>query len=198
MFNKLIDRLGTTLYVQIWEKRIRVTDIRSGSIFDEAPLVAVEKKNGRSTVAAVGSRAYSVSGKNIEIVDPFSHPRSLISDFAAAEKLLQHIFRKLVGDTLLAPSPIVVIQPMEKTQGGLTEIEVRAFRELALGAGAREALVYQGEELTRHTFDYQKVKVKSQGGDEGEVAGGGQAVQWFLVLLWILLIVAMAVFGDRA
>ncbi|MFC6979362.1 rod shape-determining protein [Microbulbifer taiwanensis] len=164
MLNKITDRLGNTLYVQIWEKRIRVTDIDSGKIFDESPLVALEPGKGRRiSVAAVGNRAASVSGKSIEVVNPFSHPRSLIRDFAAAEKLLQHIFRKLCGDTLFTPSPIVVLQPMEKTQGGLTAIEMRAFRELVLGAGAREALVYQGEALTRHTFDYQKIKAKSAG-----------------------------------
>ncbi|WP_323844508.1 rod shape-determining protein [Microbulbifer magnicolonia] len=197
MLNKLVDSLGTKLYVQIWEKRIRVTNIDSGKIFDESPLVALEQKKNRSIVAAVGNRAASVSGKSVEVINPFSHPRTLIRDFTAGEKLLQQIFRKLSGDTLLTPSPIVVLQAMEKLQGGLTEIELRAFREMALGAGAREALVYQGEELTRHTFDYEKVKAKSGPAAAASANAGGQAVQWFLVLLWIILIVLMAVFGGE-
>ncbi|SDZ83626.1 rod shape-determining protein [Microbulbifer marinus] len=196
MLNKLVDQLGATLYVQIWEKRIRVTNIDSGKIFDESPLVAVEARNGRRIVAAVGNRAASVSGQDVEVINPFSHPRSLLRDFSAGEKLLQHIFRKLTDQTLFTPSPIVVLQPMEKTQGGLTEVEVRAFRELALGAGAREVEVYQGEELTRHTFDYAKVKAKGQPQKNGAKNGGGQAVQWFLILLWIVLITLMAVFGG--
>ncbi|SHE68585.1 rod shape-determining protein MreB [Microbulbifer donghaiensis] len=196
MLNKLVGQLGTTLYVQIWEKRIRVTNIENGKIFDESPLVAIEQRNRRRIVVAVGNRASSVAGKNIEVINPFSHPRSLLRDFTAGEKLLQHIFKKLTDQTLFTPSPIVVLQPMEKTQGGLTDVEVRAFKELALGAGAREVQVYQGEELTRHTFDYAKVKAKIQPQQKASKNSGNQAVQWYLILLWVVLIALMAVFGG--
>ncbi|MGL6159821.1 rod shape-determining protein [Microbulbifer sp.] len=197
--NLLNKKPGTILYVQIWEKRIRVTDIGSGRIYDQVPQLALEQKKGRRTVAAVGSRASSASGKNIEMVNPFSHPRSLIRDFVAGEQLLQHIFKELSGDTLIPASPTVVLQPMEKTEGGLTDIEIRAFQEMALGAGAREAVVYQGEELTRHTFDYRKVKEKSVSGKRVAAAGekSGQFIQWFFLLLWLVLIAAMALFGGR-
>lgn len=33
---------------------------------------------------------------------------------------------------------------MEKAEGGLTMIEIRAFREMGLGAGARDVAIYQG------------------------------------------------------
>ena len=58
----------------------------------------------------------------------------------------------------LRPSPTVIIHPMEKLEGGLTMIEDRAFRELALSAGAREAVLYLGEPLPTHDFDLEKVK----------------------------------------
>ncbi|WP_250460939.1 rod shape-determining protein [Microbulbifer litoralis] len=197
MIRKAFDNRGTTLYVQIWEKRIRVTDIGSGKIFDESPLLAVQKKGRgekgrREVVVAAGNRASSLPAADTRVINPFSHPRSLLADFAAGEKLLQYIFRKLLGDKLLGPSPLVVLQPMEKTQGGLTDVEVRAFRELALGAGARESLVYQGPELTRHTFDLQRVR-KHSGAEAPQKTGS--LAQWLLLLTWILLIVAMAVFG---
>lgn len=194
MIGKAFNKSGTALYVQIWEKRIRATDIDSGKIFDESPLLALEKKGRREVVVAAGNRASSVSGGNVRVINPFSHPRLLLRNFVAAEKLLQHIFRELLGDKLLGPSPVVVLHPMQKTQGGLTEIEIRAFRELGLGAGARESLVYQGEELTRHTFDLQKVRAQSEPG--GAAAKGGSLAQWVLLVIWVLLIVAMAVFGQ--
>lgn len=49
--------------------------------------------------------------------------------------------------TLLAIRPVVVIHPMEKIEGGLTEIERRAFQELATAAGARETVVHEGTEI---------------------------------------------------
>jgi len=46
------------------------------------------------------------------------------------------------------PSPITVIHPMEKVEGGLTSIEQRALRELASGAGAHKVFIWVGCELT--------------------------------------------------
>ena len=37
---------------------------------------------------------------------------------------------------------------MEMTEGGLSQVEDRVFRELAAGAGAKEVLVWVGDELS--------------------------------------------------
>jgi hypothetical protein len=42
----------------------------------------------------------------------------------------------------------MLILPMEKTEGGLSQVEERVLQELALGAGARRALVWVGQELS--------------------------------------------------
>ena len=51
---------------------------------------------------------------------------------------------------------------MEKTEGGLTMIEKRAFRELAFGAGAREVVLYQGKQLPPYDFDYDSIKATDE------------------------------------
>jgi len=48
-------------------------------------------------------------------------------------------------------------------EGGLTTIELRALRELALGAGARDAVVYQGEPLRLEKLDYNALRSGSTG-----------------------------------
>ncbi|WP_126452091.1 rod shape-determining protein [Sulfuriflexus mobilis] len=159
MIKRFINSFGTTMYVQIWEKRIKVTNIETGKIYDEAPLVAIETVNkDKKAVNAVGNKAALLMGKNIEVINPFSHPRVLFSDFHVAEKLLQHIFKLLTGGKIFILAPAVVIHPMEKTEGGLTLIEERAFRELALGAGARDVVIYQGSPLPIHGFNYEAIK----------------------------------------
>jgi hypothetical protein len=55
---------------------------------------------------------------------------------------------KVIGKGLFAGSPGVVIQPLEMTEGGLSEIEERVFRELAIGAGAAKVIVWLGHELS--------------------------------------------------
>lgn len=42
----------------------------------------------------------------------------------------------------------MVIQPMEKTNGGLSEVEERILRELAISAGARKVVIWVGNKLT--------------------------------------------------
>ena len=149
MLTKLFNLFSSTLYVQIWSDRIKVTDIKTGKIFDEAPLVAIDRADEKKpTIIAIGNSAKSLHQQTTSVVNPFKHPRSLLSDFTVAEKLLQHVFLELVGAYTLKPRPKVIIQPMEMLDGGLTMIECRAFRELAYGAGAIEVHPYVGRELS--------------------------------------------------
>jgi len=152
MIRDIINKFGTTLYVQIWENRIKVSDVMTSKVFDEKPLVELgASKKNVTPVVAFGNEA------GINAINPFSHPRVLFSDFNVGEKLLQLIFNKILGGHFFSPSPAVVIHPMEKTEGGLTLIEIRAFRELGLGAGARDVVVYQGKPLHLETINFKKL-----------------------------------------
>ncbi|MES9826333.1 MAG: rod shape-determining protein [Candidatus Thiodiazotropha endolucinida] len=161
MLRQLLSKLGTTIYAQIWENRLKLTDIQSRKSFDEKPLVAI-KKIGKSKpiVVAVGNAASLTVGNDIEVINPFSHPRVLFSDFTVGEKLFQYALKELLGKNLLSPTPVIIVHPMEKTEGGLTMIEVRALRELAFGAGARDSIVYVGKVLSPHEIDFDSIKEK--------------------------------------
>ena len=159
MLRQILNKFGTTIYLQIWGNRLKLTDTRTGLIFDEKPLVAIKSDSkGHLSILAVGNSATDAIGDNIEITNPFSHPRVLLSDFKVGERLLQYAFKEILSNTILPPSPRLVVHPMEKTEGGLTMIEVRAFRELALGAGARDAIIYQGRELSAQEIDFESLK----------------------------------------
>ena len=82
------------------------------------------------------------------IVNPFGHPRSIVSDFTVGEQLLKLVFRQILGKSWLAGAPNVVMHPLEEPAGGLTQVEYRALYEMALGAGAGWATVWQGRSLT--------------------------------------------------
>ena len=159
MLRQILNKFGTTVYLQIWENRLKLSNTRTGVVFDEKPLVAIESgSKGRLSILAVGSSAAAAIGANIEIIKPFSHPRVLLADFKVGEKLLQYALREILGNNTLTPTPRLVVHPMEKTEGGLTMIEVRAFKELALGAGATDAVVYQGRVLSTQEIDFESLK----------------------------------------
>lgn len=139
MLTRILSHFASVLYVQIWENRLKVTDISTGEVFDDAPYVIIKiSDKGEKIISGIGSIANQHLASNEISVNPFSHPRVLFSDFYVGEKLLQYAFTKLSNIKSLRPRPKVIIHPMEKTEGGLTMIEKRVFRELAVGAGAIE------------------------------------------------------------
>ena len=152
MIRNFINKFSTTLYVQIWENRIKVTNTKTASIFDEKPLIDYQtKSNGKIQVLAFGNNAKPNS------INPFSHPRVIFANFYAGEKLLQEIIKKLLSSSIFTPSPNIVIHPMEKTEGGLTMIEIRAFREMAHGAGAADSVIYEGNELQPQLINFSEM-----------------------------------------
>lgn len=97
---------------------------------------------------STAARAAAAQG-GAQVFNPFAHPRSLVSDFTLAQQVLKTFVRRVVGGGFrFLPSPLVVMHPLGEHAGGLTQVEVRALRELALGLGAREAQVWQGPALT--------------------------------------------------
>lgn len=162
MLKELITKyFDNTLYIQIWSEMLKVKDVTSGAEFYQPPYVALQKNSkGKLIVKATGLEAKNLSGTpNVEVTNPFSHPRLLIADFQKAEKILMHAVREVCARKFLPPSPRVVIQPMEKLEGGLTDIELRVFRELCIGAGAREVVVYVGSPLViTQSFNYDEIK----------------------------------------
>jgi rod shape-determining protein MreB and related proteins len=43
--------------------------------------------------------------------------------------------------------PRIVIHPLEMVEGGLSEVEERIFREVAISAGASKVIVWVGKDL---------------------------------------------------
>ncbi|MDZ7924292.1 MAG: rod shape-determining protein [Marinagarivorans sp.] len=159
LFSRLFDNI---VYIQIWGNRLKVVDVKSGNEFDQPPFIALEKnKKGQFVVKAVGAEAKAlINNPQYEVTNPFAHPRQLIANFGYAEKILLHALQQVFKGNIFAPSPRAVIHPMQKTEGGLTEIEIRAFRELGLGAGAREVVIYLGPAQNKHDFNYAEIKAR--------------------------------------
>jgi len=149
MLSHIFKYFSDVVYAQIWSNRIRVRNITNGLIFDDEPLIALGKnKKGQDIIVGIG-REVRKTDNSISIMNPFLHPRVLISDFEKAEKIMQHAIREVHKNyKYFRYYPSVVVHPMEKLEGGLTDIEDRAIRELMFGAGAYKIALYQGKELS--------------------------------------------------
>lgn len=146
--NFLNSFFGFTLYIQISPECITVRNPKSGEQSSDLPELAISR-NSKVAIVGVGAEARSKAAQaNVEVVNPFAHPRSLVSDFTAAEALLKTLIAKMLRHRLFSMPPLVVLHPLGDPEGGFTQIEIRAFQEMALGAGARSVRVWQGRPLT--------------------------------------------------
>ena len=114
-----------------------------GIVLDEPSVVAIRQEggpNGKKTILAVGKDAKQMLGRvpgNIEAIRPMKD--GVIADFTITEQMLKQ-FIKMVHETkLLKPSPrIIICVPC-----GSTQVERRAIRESALGAGASQVYLIE-------------------------------------------------------
>lgn len=147
------------VYVRFDRDSITLRDSGSGNQLEEVPVLAVSRSKPKRILGVGRSAEISAAEtrEQYELFNGFDHPRVLLDDFLAAEKVLEHLFRKLLSARIFRPSPVVVMHPLGNIEGGMTQIEIRAIRELAAGAGAREVFVWSGrplhdEELRSGTF----------------------------------------------
>jgi rod shape-determining protein MreB len=107
-----------------------------GIVLNEPSVVSVENepKRGGKIVVAVGTEAKKMLGRtpgHITTVRPMRD--GVIADFTYTEKMLQYFIGKVHDKRFLRPSPrVLVCVPF-----GSTQVERRAIRESAEGAGAR-------------------------------------------------------------
>jgi hypothetical protein len=73
--------------------------------------------------------------------EPFTTTRLLIGKFFVAEECLKNAVKEFGAIGFFKRAPKITLQPHEYLEGGLSEVEDRILREIALGAGAREAHV---------------------------------------------------------
>jgi rod shape-determining protein MreB len=79
---------------------------------------------------------------------PFTTARLLVGQFLPAETLLKRALAEMSKGKLFALSPQVLIQPLDMVEGGLSEVEERVLKEVAMGAGASRVVVWVGRELS--------------------------------------------------
>ena len=114
-----------------------------GIVLDEPSVVAIRQEGGPSgklTIAAVGTEAKQMLGRvpgNIEAIRPMKD--GVIADFTVTEQMLKQFIKMVHESRLFSPNPrIIICVPC-----GSTQVERRAIRESALGAGASQVFLIE-------------------------------------------------------
>lgn len=137
--------IQNTIYVRIKPDLMSVLHIQSENEYNDIPIIAIESKGGKNSITAIGLETSKLSGNtNIHVTNGFKHPRTLLADFAKAERTLKYFVAKVRPISFFIPAPVLIIHPQEVLEGGLTQLEIRAFRELGAMLGARHVYVWEG------------------------------------------------------
>lgn len=140
MFKRLRGLFSSDLSIDLGTANTLIYVRGRGIVLDEPSVVAIRQSGNMRSVAAVGTDAKRMLGRtpgNITAIRPMKD--GVIADFTVTEQMLQHFIRKVHQSTFLTPSPrVLVCVPCMSTQ-----VERRAIRESAEGAGAREVFLIE-------------------------------------------------------
>lgn len=140
MFKRLRGMFSTDLSIDLGTANTLIYIKDRGIVLNEPSVVAIRQQNGQKSVAAVGMDAKRMLGRtpgNITAIRPLKD--GVIADFHVTEKMLQHFIHKVHENSFITPSPrVLVCVPCKSTQ-----VERKAIKESALGAGAREVYLIE-------------------------------------------------------
>lgn len=143
MFGFLTQYFSTDLAIDLGTANTLIFVRGKGIVLDEPSVVAIRtdpNAGGKKTIQAVGLEAKQMLGRtpgSMNAIRPMKD--GVIADFTVTEQMLKYFIKKVHDSKLLQPSPrIIICVPY-----GSTQVERRAIRESALGAGARQVFLIE-------------------------------------------------------
>ncbi|MEM1244449.1 MAG: rod shape-determining protein [Pseudomonadota bacterium] len=193
MFKMLRGLFSTDVSIDLGTANTLIYVRDEGIVLNEPSVVAIrfEPNNGQKTVVAVGEDAKRMLGRtpgNISAIRPMKD--GVIADFYVTEKMLQHFIHKVHENKFLRPSPRVLVS----IPCGATQVERRAIRESAIGAGARE--VYLLEEPMAAAMGAGMPVEEAKGSMVVDIGGGTTEVA-IISLSGIVYAQSVRIGGDK-
>lgn len=135
---KALSAVSTDMAIDLGTANTLVYVKGKGIVINEPTIVAINKKTGQ--LVAVGNDAKTMQGRtpqHIEIVRPLVD--GVISDFEVTEEMLGYLINKVHGEMRSFVAPRVLVG----VPSGITNVEMRAARDAAKNAGAREVFLIE-------------------------------------------------------
>jgi rod shape-determining protein MreB and related proteins len=143
MFDSFRQFFSTDLAIDLGTANTLIIARDKGIVLNEPSVVAIRHEGGpqgKKTIQAVGEEAKAMLGKvpgNIEAIRPMKD--GVIADFTITEQMLKQFIKMVLPRSILRPGPrIIICVPC-----GSTQVERRAIRESALGAGASKVFLIE-------------------------------------------------------
>jgi rod shape-determining protein MreB and related proteins len=134
----VLNALSTDIGIDLGTANTLVYVRGKGIVLNEPTIVAINKKTGQ--LVAVGNDAKAMLGRtphHIEVIRPLVD--GVISDFEVTEEMLAYLIGKVRAETRSIVAPRVLVG----VPSGITNVEMRAARDAAKNAGAREVFLIE-------------------------------------------------------
>src|SRR3989344_1875454 len=136
--DKILSAISNDIGIDLGTANTLVYVKGRGIVINEPSIVAMNMKTGQGV--AVGAQAKEMMGRtpaHIQALQPVAD--GVISDFEVTAEMLAYLINKAqVGHTKLLGPRVCVGVP-----SGITSVEVRAVRDAARAAGAREVHIIE-------------------------------------------------------
>lgn len=140
MFKKLRGLFSSDLSIDLGTANTLIYVRDRDIVLNEPSVVAVRINGSQKSVAAVGMEAKRMLGRtpgDMQAIRPLKD--GVIADFQVTAKMLQHFINRVHEKSWFPPSPRVLIcVPCQAT-----EVERRAIKESAEGAGAQQVFLLE-------------------------------------------------------
>lgn len=136
--DSLLGSVSTDIGIDLGTANTLVYIKGKGIVLNEPTIVAINQKTGQ--LVAVGNDAKTMLGRtpmHIEVVRPLVD--GVISDFEVTEEMLAYLIAKVRTGTRTFIAPRVLIG----VPSGITNVEMRAARDAARNAGARDVFLIE-------------------------------------------------------
>ncbi|MDP5325481.1 MAG: rod shape-determining protein [Litorivicinaceae bacterium] len=191
MFKSIRGMFSNDLSIDLGTANTLIYVKGKGIVLNEPSVVAIRTVGAQRSVAAVGVDAKRMLGRtpgNIQAIRPLKD--GVIADFHVTEKMLQLFISKVHENSIIRPSPrVLVCVPAMSTQ-----VERRAIKESALGAGAREVFLIEEPMAAALGAD---LPVSEANGSMVVDIGGGTTEIAIISLNGIVFSESVRVGGDR-
>ena len=191
MFKSIRGMFSNDLSIDLGTANTLIYVKGKGIVLNEPSVVAIRTVGAQRSVAAVGVDAKRMLGRtpgNIQAIRPLKD--GVIADFHVTEKMLQLFISKVHENSIIRPSPrVLVCVPAMSTQ-----VERRAIKQSALGAGAREVFLIEEPMAAALGAD---LPVSEASGSMVVDIGGGTTEIAIISLNGIVFSESVRVGGDR-
>lgn len=193
MFKKFRGLFSNDLSIDLGTANPLIYVKGQGIVLNEPSVVAVrqDRVGSLKSIAAVGHEAKMMLGrtpKNIVAIRPMKD--GVIADFFVTEKMLQYFIKQVHRNNFMRPSPRVLVC----VPAGATQVERRAIKESAIGAGAREVHLLEEPMLAAIGA---KLPVSSATGSMVIDIGGGTTEVAVISLNGVVYSSSVRIGGDR-